>query len=220
MSNSPRFRLLAEPLDDACTWRGRWETRKGGTTFGVVREASVLQCGLGRFPLAPGMYFSVPASFSLEGGSGFCVRVPGFEGFFQVGGPIEAKGRLRYINGCTDSLLIPPVICGDPCLNFLHLPAHSAQAMHTHPSVRIGVVMSGEGRCVTMDSEHTLRPGMGFIIEAGLPHAFRPGAEPLRVVAFHPDSDVGPKHDDHPMINRTLVEGISARHQRELHTER
>ena len=35
--------------------------------------------------------------------------------------------------------------------------------------------------------------------------------ESLRVVAFHPDSDFGPEHDFHPMINKTIVDGTSAR---------
>jgi hypothetical protein len=26
----------------------------------------------------------------------------------------------------------------------------------------------------------------------------------LLVMAWHPDSDSGPSHDDHPMLNRTL----------------
>ena len=30
------------------------------------------------------------------------------------------------------------------------------------------------------------------------------------VVAFHPDSDFGPTHEVHPMINRTIVEGVPA----------
>jgi hypothetical protein len=32
----------------------------------------------------------------------------------------------------------------------------------------------------------------------------------LRVIAYHPDSDFGPTHEDHPMINRTMVGGVSA----------
>jgi hypothetical protein len=32
----------------------------------------------------------------------------------------------------------------------------------------------------------------------------------MRVVAYHPDSDFGPQDEDHPMINRTIVDGVSA----------
>ena len=48
---------------------------------------------------------------------------------FQVGGPIEAMGRLRYIDGCTDSLLIPPWRRGEACLNHLHIPPGVEQTM-------------------------------------------------------------------------------------------
>jgi hypothetical protein len=30
------------------------------------------------------------------------------------------------------------------------------------------------------------------------------------VMAYHPDSDFGPEDENHPMINRTIVDGMSA----------
>ena len=33
----------------------------------------------------------------------------------------------------------------------------------------------------------------------------------MAVIAYHPDSDFGPTHEVHPMINRTIVDGVSAR---------
>ena len=38
----------------------------------------------------------------------------------------------------------------------------------------------------------------------------RQAADEMDVVAFHPDSDTGPQPDDHPMVNRTIVDGVSA----------
>jgi hypothetical protein len=32
----------------------------------------------------------------------------------------------------------------------------------------------------------------------------------MDVIAWHPDSDFGPEDDDHPMVNRTIVDGVSA----------
>eukprot|EP00548_Thalassiothrix_antarctica_P011082 CAMPEP_0194153598 /NCGR_PEP_ID=MMETSP0152-20130528/56993_1 /TAXON_ID=1049557 /ORGANISM="Thalassiothrix antarctica, Strain L6-D1" /LENGTH=43 /DNA_ID= /DNA_START= /DNA_END= /DNA_ORIENTATION= len=32
----------------------------------------------------------------------------------------------------------------------------------------------------------------------------------MDVIAAHPDSDYGPTNTDHPMVNRTIVNGISA----------
>ena len=89
------------------------------TTYGVVVGGpAVLECEAGSFELKSEMYFSVVGDWSLRGGSGLCVDAPGYEGVFQLGGPIEAVGRLRYIDGCTDSLLLGPLVCGDPCSNF------------------------------------------------------------------------------------------------------
>lgn len=177
-----------------------------GTTYGVVVDGiAELKSASGSFRLMKDMYFSVTGDWTLHGGRGLCVCAEDYDGVFQVGGPIETRGRLRYINGCTDSLLLSPLVCGDPCLNFLHLPAGSKQAMHHHPSVRAGVVLSGHGQCITPDGEFVLSPGTGFVIDAHLRHAFRPVDGDLRVAAYHPDSDTGPTHEDHPMLNRTWV---------------
>lgn len=32
----------------------------------------------------------------------------------------------------------------------------------------------------------------------------------MDVIAYHPDSDFGPQDEDHPMVNRTIVDGVSA----------
>lgn len=142
-----------------------------------------------------------------------------YEGMFMLGGPAEQKGRMRYIDGCTDSLIVPPVMKGDPCLNLLHFPAGIDQTIHTHPSVRVGVVASGRGLCrVVQDpkasaaiEEVELLPGTLFIIRPGGIHAFStPYDEEMRVIAWHPDTDTGPSHEDHPMLNRTIIEGVSA----------
>jgi quercetin dioxygenase-like cupin family protein len=161
------------------------------------------------FPLAAGMFACVPGSFVVNGasaeGAGLVISHHGYEGVFQLGGPIEATGRLRYIDGCTDSLLLSPPILGDPCLNHLHIPAGTTQTKHVHPSVRVGVVVRGEGICNTPDGEHALRPGLAFMIAPGVLHSFCTKSASLDVVVYHPDSDTGPTHEDHPMLNRTVI---------------
>lgn len=119
-------------------WTGdRLAVDQLGTHFGFVYGGpAVLRCSAGIFPLKSGMYFAVPGELSIEQGSGMIVSRLGFRGLFHLGGPVEDLGRLRYINGCTDSLLIPPVTLGDPCLNLLHLPPDTRQSAHTHPSLR------------------------------------------------------------------------------------
>ncbi len=47
--------------------------------------------------------------------------------------------------------------------------------------------------------------GMGWYIPTGSLHSFFTRDEALDVVAWHPDSDFGPRDDDHPMINRTVI---------------
>jgi len=154
---------------------------------------------------------------------------------FTIGGPLETDsngeltGALPYIDGCTDTILIHPQIQGTPCLNHLHFPPHIRQTRHTHPSGRVGIVIRGKGDCVLIEEgddgrEMTvripLRPGMVFVIPKDAAHAFETtttmgnnsdgSCSTLDVVAFHPDSDYGPTGTDHPMVNRTMVGGVSA----------
>jgi quercetin dioxygenase-like cupin family protein len=192
-----------------------------GTHFGYVHEGQPILLVDGRvFHLHPGMYFSVPGAFRLLGnGRGIVITRENWRGFFYIGGPAEHTGRLKYIDGCTDSLLIPPVRLGDPCLNLLYFPAGIDQTQHTHPSDRIGMILSGRGQCITPDGTVDLVPGMIFCIHTGGLHSFRtPYGEDMRVLAYHPDSDFGPTDEKHPMINRTIVNGVSASEIEEIRT--
>ena len=94
-----------------------------GTHYGFVHEGCVeLDCASGNFTLQSGMYFRTPGAMRLENldshSSGFVItRVHDHDrdlGFFQLGGPVEEQGRLEYIDGCSDSLLISPAVLGDP----------------------------------------------------------------------------------------------------------
>ena len=123
---------------------------------------------------------------------------------------MEARGRLQYIDGCSDTLLISPVLRGEACLNLLYLPPDTRQTAHTHPSFRAGIVVAGSGVCRTENARVELRRGDIFAIEPDGLHGFHTAGESLTVIAFHPDSDFGPWHDDHPMVNRTIVDGRSA----------
>jgi mannose-6-phosphate isomerase-like protein (cupin superfamily) len=199
---------------------GRLALAPGGTHFGFVcRGRAEISCGAGDFRLGAGMYFAVPGAGSVAGeGDGVVVTREGFRGLFMLGGPLEPDGRLRYIDGCTDTLLVPPVMLGDPCLNALYFPPATDQTEHTHPTARVGVVASGRGECVTPRRTFALSPGLAFVIPAGAHHRFRTGEDPMVVVAYHPDSDAGPTHESHPMINRTIVDGVSAARLGALHT--
>jgi mannose-6-phosphate isomerase class I len=163
------------------------------------------------FTLYQGMYANVGKAFELHvpEGKTMIIQQHSHRGLFQIGGPVEQKGRLRYIDGCSDTLLVPPSILGEPCFNLLHIPAHTFQSQHTHPSFRIGVILQGTGICKTPANEIPLSPGMAFVIpEEGI-HSFVTSHEELLVVAYHPDSDFGPTHQNHPMINKTILHEVS-----------
>jgi hypothetical protein len=63
-----------------------------------------------------------------------------------------------------------------------------------------------------------LVPGNAFVIPTGAIHSFNTPELTMDVVAFHPDSDTGMMDDDHPMVNRTIVDAISARHIESIRT--
>lgn len=188
---------------------GELNLSSSNTYFGYVTcgEISLRYAG-NSYTLNEGMYFSVPSHLQLtcDGiGKAILMSRIDYQGFFQIGGPVEEKGRLTYIDGCTDSLLISPVMMGDPCLNLLHIPSNTKQSQHTHPSLRLGIIISGTGTCVTPEKNIPLVPGTIFYIPQDGQHSFHTNADELRVIAYHPDSDFGPTHENHPMVNKTIL---------------
>lgn len=179
----------------------------GATAFGMVTtgQTQLRDAETRVFDLNAGMFFVLPDGGVARGGSGLVIVWAGYRGLRQIGGPLEATGRLRYIDGCSDTLLVCPPRLGDPCLNHLHIPPRTDQTPHTHPSMRIGVILRGTGECRTPDGSYPLEPGMGWYIPTGCLHSFFTQNEALDVIAWHPDSDFGPRDDDHPMINRTQI---------------
>jgi len=129
----------------------------------------------------------------------------GFIGQQSVGGPIEQNGRLCYIDGCSDSLLIYPPRLGDPSLNMLYFPPGIDQTFHIHPSLRLGMVVRGKGYSCFQDQEIALEVGNIFSIEERELHRFRTEDESMTVIAFHPDGDWGPTDQNHTMLNRTYI---------------
>ncbi len=199
-------------IDAITVWGWGWAGRRlelpvEATCYGMVTMgAAVLQSAAGRrFELDQGMYFTINNGGSVSGGQGLIIALAGYRGLWQIGGPLEPAGRLRYIDGCSDTLLISPPRLGDPCLNHLHIPPQTNQTPHTHPSARLGVILNGSGECRTPSGIYPLRPGIGWYIPTGCLHSFFTRDVALDVVAWHPDSDFGPRNDDHPMINRTMI---------------
>jgi mannose-6-phosphate isomerase-like protein (cupin superfamily) len=121
----------------------------------------------------------------------------------MIGGPIENRGRLQYIDGCSDTLLLSPSRLGEPCLNLLHFPKMTNQTMHHHPSFRFGMVVSGEGESVSLEGSIPLSKGDIFFLPDFFDHKFNTYNSEMNIIAFHPDSDWGPTDETHPMRNRT-----------------
>jgi|SRR3989344_3852244 len=192
------------------------------THFGIVVVGNVRLITPDRQRiLEAGDFFSIVGKVTIESdGVGIVNSAKNFIGLNVFGGPIEPEGRLRYIDGCTDTLLIPPIMKGDPCLNLLHFPEKITQTPHTHPSVRTGVIYRGSGECIIPEENKVipLITGHAFVIKTGTTHSFNTQEEFMDVIAFHPDSDVGMTDDDHPMINRTIIEGASAKFKKEIRT--
>ena len=153
-----------------------------------------------------GMYASLCSTGSIEIGINsnvMVIEIDCFEALNTIGGPIEKIGRLEYIDGCSDTLLLSPSRLGEPCLNLLHFPKNTNQSKHFHPSFRFGIVASGNGKCLVSNEEKILTTGDLFYIPENVEHKFDTQYSEMNVIAFHPDSDWGPTNQNHPMINKT-----------------
>lgn len=198
------------------------ELSEDATHFAIVHSGSFLaSIGECRYELKAGCFASVAGAFRLQGnGRALVLSALRYRGVNLIGGPVEANGRLRYIDGCTSSILIAPPIRGEPCLNFLHLPSHTSQTLHTHPTLRAGLIFSGNGKCETRHGMLNFAAGTVFLIPPHIEHSFQSYGESMRIVIYHPDSDSGPTHEDHTMLNRTFVNRQSARQMTDLHTRK
>lgn len=177
------------------------------TVYGYVLRGRVdVVHGESRHSLREGSYFS-GSDLKIDSSAGSVATIIrlGFRGQFVVGS-VERKGRLSYIDGCSDSMLVYPPRKGDPVFNHLHFPGGIVQTQHTHPSIRLGIVIRGEGEAFGPGWTIPLVSGSAFILEEQELHSFRtkPGV-PMDVLAYHPDSDWGPVDGDHPMLNRTYI---------------
>lgn len=136
-------------------------------------------------------------------------------------GEVEPHGRLKYIDGAYNSLLMSPPKKGDPCLNALYMAGKIDQTPHTHPSTRIGFILRGqvtvriwdkEGEGANVTNELLLTQGDAWFMEQDTIHSFHTTeTDDMCLFAFHPDSDFGPTDEEAPMINRTMIQGESSK---------
>jgi hypothetical protein len=160
--------------------------------------------------LTKDQYFSFPikdkdVAIDAFDGNVFGVFRLGFLGHNLIGSvDTMLPGKLSYIDGCSDSLLVYPPRLGDSSLNYLHFPQNIVQSYHTHPSIRIGCVIKGSG---ISDTTHPieLKEGMIFCLDEHELHRFKTSDYEMKIIAFHPDGDWGPTDENHIMLNRTYV---------------
>lgn len=198
-------------------------TSNDGGCYGFVQSGEArIHSGALTWCLSAGQYFTSKMGVTVELEQRKSVVVVAqrtkYYGFDRAGGPIEPLGRLRYIDLCSDTLLAGPMKKGEPCLNHLHFPKGIDQTQHTHPSSRIGIVVRGRGACITPLGETALVPGLVFYIPKDGLHKFKTTDQEMDVIAYHPDSDFGPTDEEHPMVNRTLVDGHKIDNTVGIHT--
>ena len=175
------------------------------TLYGYTFETS----RIGAITIQKNNYFCIPRGFSEDRtevvtGDFFVVVKYGFHGQSVFGEVQNGHGRLSYINGCSDNLLVYPPRMGDPSLNYLHFPSGTTQDFHNHPSDRVGVVINGFGTAETRSDRVRLETGNMFLIEAKEIHKFITHTE-MEIVVYHPDGDWGPTDEVHTMLNRTHI---------------
>lgn len=185
---------------------------KWSSLYGYSFGQNIIKIGSNIHYLEKGQYFSLFCGdnipeFEIQSKLFLVVRL-GYKCQNTLGW-VEKQGRLSYIDGCTDSLLIYPPRMGDPSLNLLHFPQGIEQTRHLHPSIRIGCVIDGNGWSDVWDNgqviSNKLETGTNFCLEENELHRFRTEDSSMTVIAWHPDGDWGPTDHNHTMLNRTYI---------------
>jgi quercetin dioxygenase-like cupin family protein len=140
-------------------------------------------------------------------GAGYVIETPGFRTLTEKIATLDPTihGDLSYIDGCSNTNVINPPRNGDPCLNYLYFPKGINQSFHAHPSLRVGFVLHGHGTAWIENDKHELNAGDVFILDRMVTHRFSTDDSPMSLIAFHPDSEDGPRDEGNPMKSRTYV---------------
>ena len=175
--------------------------------------------------IQPGQWFQSNGDIRFEvptQGRVFIAQRKGFNAMIAQG-TVEKTGRLKYINGCHDTILCGPIKADYPVINSLHMPNGINQTMHSHPSTRMGFVIDGGANACTPTEVHPLRKGTIFFLPPNGLHKFRTDMDKettMCLIAFHPDSGgIGPMDENHIMLNRTVVDGKGADQHPDLQTK-
>jgi len=140
-------------------------------------------------------------------GNGYVIETPGFKTLTEKIATLDPTihGDLSYIDGCSNTNVINPPRNGDPCLNYLYFPKGINQSFHTHPSLRVGLVLHGHGTAWIENDKYELNAGDVFVLDRMVNHRFSTEDSPMSLIAFHPDSEDGPRDEGNPMKTRTYI---------------
>jgi len=181
------------------------------SVYGYSYGISIIKIDGKTHTLETGQYFalSVDQTITVEASDKlFLVARLGYRAPNQIGW-VESQGRLSYIDGCSDSLLVYPARMGDGSLSMLYFPRGIEQSFHRHPSIRLGCVISGHG--ISEYGEigdiisQELTSGTSFCLSEHERHRFKTTSSHMTVIAYHPDGDWGPTDHNHTMLNRTYL---------------
>ena len=140
-------------------------------------------------------------------GNALVIETPGYK--FQeqqlVTFDPTIQGQLSYIDGCSNTNIVNPLRNGDPCINYLFFPSDIKQTFHTHPSIRIGVILEGRGFAEIDKEVFELSKGDKFILDRHARHRFFTTDSFMSLAVFHPDSEDGPRDETNPMKTRTYI---------------
>lgn len=117
------------------------------------------------------------------------------------------KGNLSYMDGGTNTTAVNPGRLGLPVINYVHFPAGMKQTLHTHPSQRIGLILSGKGE-IELDNGvmFPIKEGDCWVMERNVLHNFMCNqGEDVTLFVFSPDSGTGPTDEINPLKVRTYV---------------
>lgn len=188
--------------------------------YPINKETNFVDDDVSRFVMSAGSMrsdsFSITGTFSALVNKDFCIsgkgvviETPGIyfteQKFSLVDG--SRPGHLCYIDGCSNTNLVDPLRNGDPCLNYLYFPPGINQTYHTHPSIRIGFIISGKGYASINNKEIPLDVGSVFVLDRHTFHRFRTEDSHMSLMVFHPDSEDGPRDEFNPMKSRTYIDG-------------
>ena len=161
-----------------------------GSIYGYVASGTLT---VGDMVIPQGHAFALPQNYDKvtrsEDATVWVIARHGYRAQVVVTKP-ENKGRLSYIDGCSDTLLVYPTRRGDGSLSLLYFPPNIDQSWHTHPSIRLGYVASGAGTAHWRDPQtgknmtKPLKAGDSFLLDEHCSHRFCTAGKEMLILLY------------------------------------